>query len=324
MSVESTDPEPNYRQLSDDVFDRRIADLRGRYANCDLCAYECYVDRTAGREGTCQVDDTAYVSSYFPHFGEEDCLKGHNGSGTIFLANCNMKCVFCQNFETSHEAKGDPATAEDIAEMALELEAKGCHNVNFVSPTHHSPHLVEAIKIAKDRGLDLPIVWNCGGYERAEILEKLDGIVDIYMPDVKWSDDQAAAKYSKAPNYWSNVTESLEEMHRQVGDLRMNDIGLATGGLLVRHLVMPNHLDNAKRVVEFIAEELSEQTFVDIMAQYQPYYKAKTEDFYGEISRPITQKEYEEVVTHARDTGLERLYLDQSMLSERPGITDLF
>ncbi|WP_458208006.1 radical SAM protein [Haladaptatus sp. NG-SE-30] len=324
MSVDSTVSTPNYRQLSDDAFEQRVVGLRERYADCDLCAYECHVDRTAGRKGTCQVDDTAYVSTYFPHFGEEDCLKGHNGSGTIFLANCNMKCVFCQNFETSHEANGDPATAEDIAEMALELESRGCHNINFVSPTHHSPHLVEAIKLAGDRGLDLPIVWNCGGYERAEILEQLEGIVDVYMPDVKWSDDQAAAKYSKAPNYWSNITESLQEMHRQVGDLRMDDIGLATGGLLVRHLVMPNHVENAKRIMEYIAEELSEQTFVDIMAQYQPYYKAKTEDFYEEISRPISCDEYEEVVSHARDVGLVRLYLDQSMLSERPELTDLF
>lgn len=324
MSVESADPTPNYRQLSDEQFERVIADLRERYADCDLCAYECHVDRTAGREGTCQVDDTAYVSTYFPHFGEEDCLKGHNGSGTIFLANCNMKCVFCQNFETSHEANGDPATAEDIAEMALELEARGCHNVNFVSPTHHSPHLVEAIKIARDRGLDVPIVWNCGGYERSEILEKLDGIVDIYMPDVKWSDDRAAAKYSKAPNYWSNVKASLREMHRQVGDLRIDDTGLATGGLLVRHLVMPNHVENAKRVVEYVAKELSEDTLVDVMAQYRPHYKAESEDFYEEIGRPITEDEYEEVVTRARDVGLERLYLDRSMLANRSGILEWF
>ncbi|MFC4249030.1 radical SAM protein [Natribaculum luteum] len=324
MSVEPTNPTPNYRQLSDDTFDRRIDDLRERYADCDLCAYECHVDRTAGREGTCQVDDTAYVSSYFPHFGEEDCLRGHNGSGTIFLANCNMKCVFCQNFETSHEADGDPATAAEIAEMALELETRGCHNVNFVSPTHHSPHLVEAVKIARDRGLDLPIVWNCGGYERREIIEQLEGIVDVYMPDVKWADDESAATYSKAPNYWSNVTDSLEEMHRQVGDLRIDDTGLATGGLLVRHLVMPNHVADAKRIVEFVAEEISERTFVDLMAQYQPYYRARTEDVYEEINRRITREEYEDVVAAARDAGLERLSLDQSMLSDRSELTDLF
>ena len=323
MSVDATSPVPNYRQLSEEEFERRIEGLRARYADCDLCAYECYVDRTAGREGTCQVDDTAYVSSHFPHFGEEDCLRGHRGSGTIFLANCNMKCVFCQNFETSHEARGEPATPEEIAEMALELEAKGCHNVNFVSPTHHSPHLIEAVKIARDRGLNLPVVWNCGGYERAEILERLDGIVDIYMPDVKWSDDAAAAKYSKAPNYWENIRESLRVMYDQVGDLRLDDRGLATGGLLVRHLVMPEHVENAKGVMEFVAEEISEETFVDIMAQYQPYYKARTEDFYEEISRRITPEEYREVVVYAREVGLERLYLDESMLAEESGLLDL-
>jgi putative pyruvate formate lyase activating enzyme len=226
-----------------------------------------------------------------------------------------MKCVFCQNFETSHEARGEPATPEEIAEMALELQARGCHNVNFVSPTHHSPHLVEAVRIASDRGLDLPIVWNCGGYERTEILERLEGIVDVYMPDVKWSDDAAAAKYSKAPRYWENVTGSLREMHRQVGDLRIDDRGLATGGLLVRHLVMPNHVESAKRVMEFVASEISEETFVDVMAQYQPYYKAKSEEFYDEIDRGITEEEYRDVVEHAREVGLERLYLDESMLS---------
>ncbi|SFC49030.1 putative pyruvate formate lyase activating enzyme [Halobiforma haloterrestris] len=323
MSTGKPATTPNYRDLEDDEFRERIEDLRGRYADCDLCAYDCRVDRTAGEHGTCQVDDTAYVSTYFPHFGEEEPLKGHNGSGTIFLANCNMKCVFCQNFETSHEAEGDPATAEEIAEMALELEARGCHNVNFVSPTHHSPHLVEAVKIARDRGLGVPIVWNCGGYERVEILERLEGVVDIYMPDVKWGDDAAAAKYSKAPGYWSNVTDSLREMHRQVGDLAVDDTGLATEGLLVRHLVMPNHVESAKRVLEFLAEEISRETFVDVMAQYRPYYKAAEEEFYAEIDRPITETEYREVVDHAREVGLENLYLDRSML-KRGGSFGLF
>lgn len=318
MSVDHEGSTPNHRCLPDDEFDERIADLRERYADCDLCAYDCRVDRTAGEIGTCQVDDTAYVSSYFPHFGEEDCLRGWNGSGTIFLANCNMKCVFCQNFETSHEARGEAATPEEIAGMALELQTRGCHNVNFVSPTHHSPHLIEAVKIARDRGLDVPVVWNCGGYERVEILERLDGIVDIYMPDVKWSDDAAAAKYSKAPEYWENITDSLREMHRQVGDLRIDDRGLATGGLLVRHLVMPNHVESAKGVMEYVVG-LSEDTFVDVMAQYQPYYKAKSEEFYDEIDRGITEEEYREVVDHAREVGLERLYLDESMLSARSG-----
>jgi putative pyruvate formate lyase activating enzyme len=181
---------------------------------------------------------------------------------------------------------------------------------------------VEAVKIARDRGLSVPIVWNCGGYERPAILEQLEGIVDIYMPDVKWADDEAAATYSKAPNYWSNVTESLAEMHRQVGDLRLDDRGLATGGLLVRHLVMPNHVEDGKRVVAHLAEHVSEDTFVDIMAQYRPHYKARTEAIYDDISRSITADEYQAVVDHARDVGLERLYLDQSMRLERPGMSD--
>ncbi len=316
MSADAPGATPNYLDLSAETFEARIADLTARYEDCDLCAYDCRVDRTAGRLGTCQVDDTVHVSSYFPHRGEEACLQGWNGSGTIFLAHCNMKCVFCQNFETSHQARGDPASPENIAEMALELQDRGCHNINFVSPTHHSPHLITAIKEARDRGLVVPIVWNCGGYERVEILERLDGIVDIYMPDVKWSDDAAAVKYSKAPNYWENIQESLREMHRQVGDLEIGDDGIATGGLLVRHLVMPDHVENAKGVMSFVAEKLSTDTFVNVMAQYRPYYKARTEDYYEEINRQITADEYRAVIEHARSVGLERLTLDEHMLRE--------
>ena len=304
---------PNYQGLPAEEFDARVAELRDRYADCDLCAYDCGVDRTAGETGACRVDDTAYVSSYFDHHGEEDVLRGHAGSGTIFLAHCNMTCVFCQNFETSHEARGDPATPEDIAEMALDLQARGCHNVNFVSPTHHSPHLVEAVRIARDRGLDVPVVWNCGGYERTEVLELLDGVVDVYMPDVKWSDDDAAASYSKAPGYWSKVRESLREMHRQVGDLAVDARGLATGGLLVRHLVMPGHVENARGVLSFLAEEISRDTFVNLMAQYRPHYQAASADRYEEIGRPITREEYQSVLDHARAVGLERVEYDPGM-----------
>jgi putative pyruvate formate lyase activating enzyme len=307
---------PNYRRLPDHEFDLRIEELWRRYADCDLCAYDCGVDRTAGETGACHVEDTAYVSSYFDHHGEEAVLRGSNGSGTIFLAHCNMTCVFCQNFETSHEAQGQPATPGDIAEMALELQSRGCHNVNFVSPTHHSPHLVEAVRIARDRGLEVPVVWNCGGYERAEILELLEGIVDVYMPDVKWSDDAAAATYSKAPGYWSTVQASLREMNRQVGDLAVDDTGLATGGLLIRHLVMPDHVENATDVLSFLAEEISEDTFVNLLAQYRPQYKASTEDRYGDIDRRVTPAESRAVVDHAREVGLERLEFDAGMLRE--------
>jgi len=308
---------PNYQRLPDETFADRVDELWGRYADCDLCAYDCGVDRTAGETGACRVDDTAYVSAYFDHHGEEDVLRGENGSGTIFLAHCNMACVFCQNFETSHEARGDPATAEEIAEMALELQSRGCHNVNFVSPTHHSPHLVEAVRIARDRGLDVPVVWNCGGYERVEILELLEGVVDVYMPDVKWSDDAAGARYSKAPGYWSNVRDSLREMHRQVGDLAVDDAGLATGGLLVRHLVMPDHVENANGVLSFLAEEIGRETFVNVMAQYRPHYEAKSDERYEEIDRRVTPAEYQAVLDHAREVGLERVEHDPAMAGER-------
>ncbi|WP_152042493.1 radical SAM protein [Salinigranum salinum] len=311
------DTTPNYQRLPDDEFAARVDELWRRYADCDLCAYDCGVDRTAGETGACRVDDTAFVSSYFDHHGEEDVLRGHAGSGTIFLAHCNMTCVFCQNFETSHEARGEPATPAEIAEMALELQSRGCHNVNFVSPTHHSPHLVEAVRIARDRGLDVPVVWNCGGYERVEILELLDGVVDVYMPDVKWSDDAAATKYSKAPGYWSNVKGSLQEMHRQVGDLALDDTGLATGGLLVRHLLMPGHVDSAKDVLSFVADEIGRETFVNVMAQYRPYYEAASNERYAEIDRRITREEYRAVLDHARDVGLRRIEYDPAMASER-------
>lgn len=316
MSAGTPEDAPNYHQLSSDRFTQRVADLKARYAECDLCAYDCGVNRSDGEIGACQVDDTVHVSSYFPHFGEEDCLRGWNGSGTIFLANCNMKCVFCQNFEVSQQAMGEPVTTEEIADMALELQDRGCHNINFVSPTHHSPHLIEAVQIARERGLSVPLVWNCGGYERPAILEQLDGIVDIYMPDVKWSDNQAAVKYSKAPNYWETVRDSLREMHRQVGTLEIDDRGLATGGLLGRHLVMPDHVENAGRILEFIAEELSPSTFVNLMAQYQPYYKAKRAERYEAINREITVDEYDAVVNRARELGLERITFDPGMLRE--------
>lgn len=307
---------PNYRDLPAEEFQARVDDLWDRYADCGLCPHQCAVDRTAGETGICRVDNTAYVSSYGPHHGEEDVLRGSQGSGTIFLANCNMTCVFCQNVEISQEGRGDPATAEEIAEMALDLQERGCHNINFVSPTHHAPHLAEAVQFASARGLDLPLVWNCGGYERLEVLELLDGIVDIYMPDVKWSDDDAALTYSQAPNYWESVTDSLREMHRQVGDLAVED-GVATEGLLVRHLVMPGHVENAKGVLSFLAEELSRDTFVNVMGQYRPHHEARTEERYEEINRRITAGEYQFVLNHADEVGLERVEYNPGMANAR-------
>ncbi len=312
----SDDPAtPGYLSPSEERFAERVGALFERYADCDLCAHECGVDRTAGETGACRVGETPAVSGAAPHHGEEEPIRGTNGSGTIFLANCNMGCVFCQNVETSHGGQGEPASAAEIAEMALELQSRGCHNVNLVSPTHHAPHLIEAVRLARTEGLAIPIVWNCGGYERPEVLAELAGIVDVYMPDVKWGEDAAAARYSKTPGYWTNVRESLAEMHRQVGDLRIED-GLATRGLLVRHLVMPGHVDGARRLLDFLAEELSAETYLNLMAQYRPHHLAR-EDRYAEIGRPITGEEYRAVVDHAREVGLTRIEADERALAGR-------
>jgi putative pyruvate formate lyase activating enzyme len=298
---------PNYLTLTAEERFARAARLRERYADCDLCGWDCGVDRTAGETGACDLEDVALVAAAHPHHGEESVLRGRGGSGTIFLANCNLACVFCQNHEISQGGQGREASPEEIAEMALDLQARGCHNVNFVSPTHVSPHLVEAVAIAADRGLEIPIVWNCGGYERPEIVDLLAGFVDVYMPDVKWADDEAAALYSKAPNYWEQASTSLRRMHEQVGDLRTDDEGIATGGLLVRHLVMPGHVRSSRRILEFVAREISRDTYLNVMAQYRPAYEVPGSDRYAEIDRRVSRDEYRAVVDYGRELGLTRM-----------------
>ena len=289
----------------------RVDRLEERYRDCDLCAHECHVDRTTGEIGACQVDETVRLASYGPHFGEEAPLTGTGGSGTIFLGHCNLACVFCQNFEISQEAKGArKVDATELADIALSLQDRGCHNVNFVTPTHHSPTLAAAVLEARDRGLDVPIVWNCGGYENPEIIRELDGVVDIYMPDLKWSSNEAARMYSKAPGYWNAARPSVLEMHRQIGDLELEENDVATSGLLVRHLVMPGQVENSKGIVDFLADEVSKGTYLNLMAQYRPAYKVGQYGRYEEINRSITAAEYREVVTHAENRGMGTLDVD--------------
>ncbi|MFW5919370.1 MAG: radical SAM protein [Halanaeroarchaeum sp.] len=281
---------------------RRLFD---RYEDCDLCPHECHVDRTDGETGLCREDDTASVGSYGPHFGEEPPLTGTNGSGTIFLGNCNLACVFCQNWELSQQARETrERTPREIADIALELESRGCHNVNFVTPTHVAPSLAKAIVIARSDGLSIPVVWNCGGYENPAVVRELAGLVDIYMPDVKWADDEAARTYSKANDYWLSARESVREMHDQVGDLKMDERGIATRGLLVRHLVMPGFVENTKRIVDFVAEEISEDTYLNLMSQYRPAYRVRREETYEAIDRRVRDDEYRDVVEYARQRGL--------------------
>ncbi|MFB6133180.1 MAG: radical SAM protein [Halanaeroarchaeum sp.] len=285
--------------------------LQRWYEDCDLCGHECGVDRTAGPAGLCEEDETPAVGTVGPHYGEEPPLSGTSGSGTVFLGNCNLACVFCQNWQLSQESAGTTErTPRDIADVALNLEDQGCHNVNFVTPTHVAPSLAKAIFLAREDGLSIPIVWNCGGFENTAVIEELDGLVDVYMPDVKWSDDDAARRFSRADGYWDAARESVREMHRQVGDLEIDRDGIATSGLLVRHLVVPGFVDNAKRIVDFLVEEVSPETYLNLMSQYRPAYRVGQEGKYEEIDRRVPREEYREVVDYARDRGMTNLEVD--------------
>ncbi|MGE5585571.1 MAG: radical SAM protein [Bacillota bacterium] len=270
---------------------------------CDLCAHECGVDRLAGERGVCRADDTVQISSYGPHFGEEDPLVGTHGSGTIFFTGCNLRCVFCQNWDISQMRVGRTVSLPELADIMVELQDMRCHNINFVTPTHYMPHILAALVIACERGLEVPLVYNCGGYESLAALKLLDGVIDIYMPDVKYADPETGLRYSHAKNYPRVVKAALKEMHRQVGDLQIDEDGIAWRGLLVRHLVLPGGLAGTAEIVRFIAEEISPDTYINIMAQYRPEYRARE---HPHLDRPITTREHEEAVRLAREAGLHR------------------
>jgi putative pyruvate formate lyase activating enzyme len=270
---------------------------------CRLCPRHCDVDRLADELGACRTATDPIVSSYGPHFGEERPLVGRMGSGTIFLTNCNLRCVFCQNCEISQLGEGRPVSVERLAEMMLELQRRGCHNINWVTPTHQVPMLVEATRIAATDGLRVPIVYNCGGYESLECLRLLDGIIDIYMPDAKYGDNTGGEQLSGVPDYWDRCKEALAEMHRQVGDLELDEQGVATRGLLVRHLVLPGDMARTSAVVRYLAS-LSTDTYINVMAQYRPEHRARK---VSAIARPPTRREFQAAVRAAVEAGLHRL-----------------
>jgi putative pyruvate formate lyase activating enzyme len=262
------------------------------------------VDRTAGEIGFCRTGSTAIVSSWGPHHGEERPLVARFGSGTIFFTNCNLGCIFCQNWTISHGKEGREMTHDRLASVMLELKAGGCHNINLVTPTHQVPAILRSLSTAAAKGLDLPLVYNCGGYESIDTLRLLDGIMDIYMPDIKYMDADTALKYSGAKDYPEVVRAALREMHRQVGDLAVAGNGAATRGLLVRHLVLPGGLAGTDQVMHFLAEEISTETYVNIMDQYHPCFHA---DENPPLGRRITREEYRAAVDAARRAGLKRL-----------------
>jgi len=282
----------------------RIEAAKALLQNCQVCPQHCGVNRLTDERGKCRTARLAEVSSYGPHFGEEAPLVGKYGSGTIFFTNCNLKCLFCQNYNISQLGDGDKVSKEELAKMMLALQTRGCHNINFVSPTHVVPQILEALEIAIHLGLRLPLVYNSGGYDSVKTLEILDGIIDIYMPDMKYSNEETAEELSGIKNYPYINRAALKEMHRQVGDLQTDKDGIAIQGLIIRHLVLPHRLAGTKEITKFIAEEISQNSYVNVMAQYHPCYKAFQ---IPKLARPPLKQEILEAVEFTREAGLNRL-----------------
>jgi putative pyruvate formate lyase activating enzyme len=304
--LSSQDFEPVYLQLyRTGELQRRASGAVAELLHCRMCPRNCGADRFAGKTGTCQIGRYARVTSYFPHHGEENCLRGWRGSGTIFFAQCNLRCVFCQNYDISQSGRFPEPSPERLAEMMLELHAMGCHNINFVTPSHVVPQILEALLLAVDAGLRLPLVYNTSGYDSLETLHRLDGIVDIYMSDFKIWDEDFAAKYLLASDYPQVARDALREMHRQVGDLKLDENGIAKRGVLVRHLVMPGNIAGTESVVAFLTRELSPDTFINLMAQYHPAGKVSN-NMFSEINRHVTRQEYIDAVNITRAEGLYR------------------
>ena len=278
--------------------------------DCCACPRNCHVNRLENQTRMCNTGRYAIVSSVFPHFGEEDCLRGWNGSGTIFFGLCNLRCVFCQNWDISQQNVGRECTAEEIAESMLALQARGCHNINFVTPEHVAPQVIDAIAAAVPRGLRLPIVYNTSAYDAISSLRLLDGLIDIYMPDFKFWHRESARRLAKAKDYPQRAREAILEMHRQVGPLRFGPDGLARRGLLVRHLVMPGEEDEAQAIFKWLAESVSSDTYVNIMSQYRPEHQVgakETAGKYSDVDRTPCASEIEAAYRAARSVGLSRL-----------------
>jgi len=296
---------PSYRLL----FESGELAARVEYAvqslgNCQVCPRNCAVDRLNGKTGDCGIGRKARVYSFMPHHGEENPLRGRNGSGTIFFSGCNMHCVYCQNAEISQERYGLEVEAQRLAEMMLSLQEQGCHNINLVSPTHIISQILEGLLIAASDGLSLPIVYNTGGYDKVSTLQLLEGIVDIYMPDMKYADTEIAEKLSGVINYPAVNQRAVKEMHRQVGDLKLNEKGVAEKGLLIRHLVLPDGLSGTGEIISFITNEISKNTYLNLMDQYRPEYHAMQ---FRSLSRRISQGEYLTAVKQALGAGIKRL-----------------
>jgi putative pyruvate formate lyase activating enzyme len=314
--------EPGYlRLLATGELERRVERLYALLSACTVCPRDCGNDRLSGVRASCAAGERPIVSAATPHFGEEPCLSGTRGAGNIFFGSCNLRCVYCQNFQISQDwagQKGNEVSVERLAEIALELQDRGCHNVGFVSPTHFAPQMAKAILLAARRGLELPVVYNTNAYDSVEVLRLLDGIVDVYLPDLKYADSASGWLYSKVPDYAERAREALVEMYRQKGaSLLMDDAGLLRSGLLVRVLVLPNGVAGVAESVAWIAEALSPRVAISLMSQYYPIHRAATNDRYAALDRSITPDEWAEALAALEANGLDRGFQQQLETANR-------
>lgn len=306
---------PSYLNLYESGgLDKIIEKVFSMLECCSICPRKCKVNRLKGQHGFCKTGLKANVCSFMAHHGEEPPISGTNGSGTIFFTNCNMGCVYCQNYEFSQLGQGREVEFEELANFMLELQKLGCHNINLVTPTHVMPQILKSLKIAISKGLNLPLVYNSGSYELPEIIKLLEGIVDIYLPDMRYADEGMSVKYSNAPDYPRYNQESVKEMHRQVGIANIDNQGIIKSGLVIRHLALPNNISGTEKTMKFIAEEISQDTYISLMSQYLPYHKASE---FKDISRRLLEKEYKEAKEIMGKYGLSNGWIQESYGLER-------
>ncbi len=275
---------------------------------CEICPRNCNVNRAKGAKGYCGCDDKIKIALVSTHYFEEPCISGKNGSGTIFFSNCNLNCIYCQNYDISQEGNGKEVSTERLADIFIEQQARGVNNINLVTPTMYVMQIIKAIKIARKNGLKIPIVYNSNGYENLETIKALDGYIDVFLPDLKYYSNDMALKYSKAPNYFDVATRAIKQMYRQVGKAEFNESGIMQKGVIIRHLILPNHVQNTKHILKWIKENMPEDIVVSIMAQYFPTYKAKKDEL---INRKISKKEYREVEKFLFTLDLKNGYMQE-------------
>ena len=276
--------------------------------SCTICPHNCKVNREKGIKGRCKCDDKIRIALSSLHMFEEPCISGRNGSGTVFFTNCNLNCIYCQNYEISQLGKGKEITIEELANIFISQQEKGAHNINLVTPTMYVYQIIEAIKIAKENGLAIPIIYNSNGYENVETIKLLDGYIDVYLPDLKYYSDELSKKYSKVDKYFENATSAIKEMYNQVGSAKFSEDGLIKKGVIIRHLVLPNHILNTKNILKWIKENMPDDIYVSVMAQYFPTHKAKEDDL---INRKLNKKEYEEVLNYLYSLDLKNGYIQE-------------